>query len=558
MTLRAAPLLLLTTFASGCLFAPTPYIPPAYVEPELEFVTPSAGDWLGQGQVEVQGVARGLENITLDGQPVTVDADGHFLAAVDVQDGIHLLELRGTEPDGDVRFARQSVMVGSYAPADEPLHDAARLRLNSSGLDFALQLAEQQVRSADVQAMALAANPVYQEDMGLFQLRADVQQVSFGALQLDATPDVGVIHLRAVIPSVLLSVPVSARGFFFNADAVATASANQAIVTGDLTLDAVDGEPVLQLTGVDIAFQGLQLHTQGLPSPFDQLLVGDVMDAALRELLPQAIASIVPQELALTLRSMNLSFGLNLLGSQLTADASFGSFTIAPDGIEASVDVAVSTPGAGALGAPGFLRASAPPSANHVGDVSLGLSDSLVNLLLFQAWSAGSLDMDLPLNLLGGEQPIANLIGDGTLHVRPVLPPVVVERQGLQAQIGELGLAVDTPSGNFGEHIELAASLTSAVGVSDALQASGGQGLALALGSPEMQLAARASDWGAIDAETLTNMLEVVVPVDAVLAAFSGVEVPFPEVRGLAIGGVDVHRSASQSDTDIVLSLTTP
>jgi len=230
----------------------------------------------------------------------------------------------------------------------------------------------------------------------------------------------------------------------------------------------------------------------------------------------------------------------------------------APDGIEASVDVAVSTPGAGALGAPGFLRASAPPSANHVGDVSLGLSDSLVNLLLFQAWSAGSLDMDLPLNLLGGEQPIANLIGDGTLHVRPVLPPVVVERQGLQAQIGELGLAVDTPSGNFGEHIELAASLTSAVGVSDALQASGGQGLALALGSPEMQLAARASDWGAIDAETLTNMLEVVVPVDAVLAAFSGVEVPFPEVRGLAIGGVDVHRSASQSDTDIVLSLTTP
>ena len=108
------------------------------------------------------------------------------------------------------------------------------------------------------------------------------------------------------------------------------------------------------------------------------------------------------------------------------------------------------------------------------------------------------------------------------------LPPVVVEKNGgLELQLGELEVTLDTPGGELGDHLVASVNVFAPVEI----YATDGV-VKLDLGDPTLVMMVRESDWGADDV-TITELLEVALPLDLLLGLLN-IEYPLPSLAFLA------------------------
>jgi len=217
------------------------------------------------------------------------------------------------------------------------------------------------------------------------------------------------------------------------------------------------------------------------------------------------------------------------------------------------VDLDVYVPSAAGHDYEGYLAAGpAQPDADKHADVGLSLSDDLLNRVLFEAWRGGVLDMRLSTDD-GSLEPIMLTqlkATEGTITLNPALPPVVVQKDGkLQAQFGELNVSIDTPDGQLGHHLD--ASIAMFVDLDMTVE--DGQ-IKLSLENPELTITVRDSDWGA-DNETVTNLLQNMLPVDAMLSLLGDFSFPLPTVGGIAVHGATVSRESSGVYTGVAVTL---
>ena len=81
-----------------------------------------------------------------------------------------------------------------------------------------------------------------------------------------------------------------------------------------------------------------------------------------------------------------------------------------------------------------------------------------------------------------------------------------------------------------------------------------GNKIALDLGTPELAMAVRESDWGSSN-EALTSLIEEMLPIDLLLLSLGALEFELPEFAGLGFGAAEVERSNSGYHTDIEIQL---
>jgi hypothetical protein len=527
-------------------------------EPTLELTTPAQADWMPAGRVSVDGRAENLERVNVNGVEARPDRDGRFSTEVVLERGINVVEASGTDGHGDTRFVRHGVLAGDFGDPGTEITDAVRLRVNQGGLDVAMDTVAGMLDAGELGPTVMSGNPVYQDSYGVWgwdavNIRADVTELWFDQPTLTADPETGYLDIGAQIPNVWVKVVASGDvvGWDFSVDVWVWAS--RADLTAWATVDAQAGKLKADLRDASVTLVGFGYDTSLLPGEVEQYILVDAVRGYLEGKLAETLEAKVPPMLDETLAGLELSFDTTVMDREVHVAAEIAEAGIDDRGIEIDANLDVSIPGKGDKTYTGYLLAGeGRPEADENADIGLALSDDLLNRLLFEVWRAGVLDMTLSTED-GSLQPImlAPLHAtEGSIEIASMLPPVIVEKEGrLQAQLGELEVVIRTPGGEMGEYLK--ASVAAFVELE--LTVENGV-LKLDLGTPELSVTVRESDWGASN-ETTTNLLEEMLPIDTFMLLLGDIEFPLPTLGTVSIAKGTVSRTSNHVYTGVSVDL---
>lgn len=528
--MRMLPFLLLLT-ACAKAEPERESVPPAG---QLTLEQPAAGAWADVGSAEARGTAEHVKTVAVSGVDATIEGP-RFTAPITLSRGVNVVEAVAVDGRGTTLFARHAVLAGEFADPDGEVDRAVILRVNQGALDKAGALAAGHLDPATLNASLAAVNPVYSDTYfwDTVAVNADVTHVTFGTPDIAITPAGGRLTLVAALPDVWVDATAYADAFGYDFDSDIAVWADEAVVTGVLRVGASGGRLAVTLEDATVELVEFGYSTDLLPSWVTDYLLVETLRDTLEEKIVEQIDTMVPPLLEDTLGGLDPSYSTEVLGATVDLAFVFADAEVDAGGIVLELGMDVAIPEILDVPNEGYLTAGyGEPDVDMRSDVAAAVSDDLLNRLLFEAWAGGVLDLTLSTDD-GSLEPIflAALKAErGTIAVTANLPPVIVERdEGLLAQVGELLVTVDTPGGELGEHIVVAVSgdIPLEVVVEDSE-------LVLELGEPTLVLAVRESDWGASN-ETVTRLIEEMLPLDTLLLLLGDFAFPLPSLYGIAI-----------------------
>ncbi|NOY27787.1 MAG: hypothetical protein GXP62_18140 [Oligoflexia bacterium] len=527
------------------------------VEPSLELTSPAAGAWLPIGATPVSGQVQEVRSVQVNGVAATMDAGGSFAGQVSLDRGVNVVEAQGTATNGDELYARHGVLAGEFDSATGAVAEAAVVRLNQGGLDTLMDMVGGMLDQTALNDAVTAMNPIYEDTYGIWgwdavTIAASVDQITFSTPALAVTPANGVLQLSGSIPDLYVDAQAQGDvvGVDFDTDVLMWATS--ADIVGTVTLGAQDGMVTATITDVSVDLVGFGYDTSLLPGDIESYILVDTLRSTIEDQVVAAVQDQVPALIDSALAGLDLSFETKLMGTPLTVAADITRVDVDGDGVELGLDMAVDMPDTGVSGQGVLASDPADPSVDRSVDMAAAISDDLLNRMLYEAWSAGLLNLELS-TYDGSLEPFLLTplhAEEGTISVSADLPPVMVEKDGhVQVQIAELMVSIDTPGGELGSHLKLA--VTAFVGI-DLLYDSGE--IALDMGDVNLSLMVRESDWGASN-EAVTQLVEEMLPLDTMLALLGNISFPVPEIQGLTLTDVVVDRDQSGVHTDMTATL---
>jgi hypothetical protein len=522
---------------------------------ELEIFEPEAGAMVDPGRTMVRGKVEGLEDLELNGERVEVDGN-LWEAEIDLPRGITTFEIAGEDETGHRVYLRQSVLAGDFRDSEGTLEQGIGIRLNEGGLNAATGLVGDLLDPEQINAILPGINPVYQDAYGVFGLNAvevtaNLQGVWFNTPRITLEPGGGALEVEVILPDLYVLVPAYGQAIGFDFDEVLTLTATQAVVTGYVELGATEGGSLeADLRAPTVELRGFYFDTTLLPGSVEDWLLSDTIQTTVQDLLIEQISTMVPSLLDEQLAALKIEFETELLGKQLALAAAFDTVSIDRDGVLLIADLDLEVDGPFTKDSDGWLASGADePRPSTSPDLAVQLSDDVVNKMLHELWRGGLLDMGLStedgsLDAFMLEPLGAN--GSGAIQLDARLPPVLIQGDdGLELQLGELIVEIETPGGDNGDFLEIAVG--GKIGLEVALS---GGALGLDLGSPELAIMVRDNGWGASD-ESITNILEEELPIDVLLALVGNIEIPMPTLGELTIPDAEVGRDEAGVFTTI-------
>jgi hypothetical protein len=530
----------------------------AKVVPSLTITSPEAADWLAPGDVTVEGTSAYVERVDVNGAAAAFsNGDRSWSVPATLERGINLIDARGYEDDGDELVAKVGVLAGTFGDPGVPVEDAMLLRVNQSGIDEILGLVDSYLSVESINDIAVGMGSLYNTGALGLTLDAYIDSIDFGTPTFVATPETGKLHLDVVIPDLLVDMRVEITGWT-DGTIPAAVYADSARLSADLLVNAEDGRLSVDMVDPSIELEGFGSDIT-LPDWLTwvdwvaDLFTGTVQ-GTLEDLLIEQLQTQVPALLDSTLAGLDPSFETELMGKALSLEAAFADADVDRDGITLTLDVNVTMPSDGTQSYQGYLLAAGDaPEVDRTADMAAGVSDDLLNRLLFEVWRAGLLQMEISsedISLLSLIFEKLHATG-GSIALDARLPPVIIEQDGqLQLQVGELDTRITTPDGEFGT--ELLISMTAFVNIEPKLEDGV---LGVELGDADLDLTVKDSNWG-VDPDTITNMVNEALPEDQVklmlnAAVVSLVSIEIPALLGFELDSATVARDAGGAYSDI-------
>jgi len=519
---------------------------------------PAPAAYRSAGFNDVSGRAENLREVTVDGVAAPIADDGTWATEIELDRGVNIVEGRGVDTLGNAMFLRHGVLAGQFADPSNPVQDALDVRVNEGGLEEVFDLVGDMITDESLAPTIAAANPVYENAFSLggydaATIEASITGLYFDRISIYADPQVDKMYLEVWIPNLFVSLNASGEVIVWPYSEDAYIWADRVELGGDLTLDAADGKLVVGFSNSDLNLVGFGYDTSLIPSDIESWLFIDTVTTLLEGMLSDMIDEQLPAILEEQLSQLDISFETELMERTLTVSADFASAGIDEKGLEIGLNLDIDIPGQTNHPYAGYLTANGgAPHVDRNSDLAVALSDDLLNKVLFEAWQSGLLSMSLSTDD-GSLDPLmlAPLHAtEGTITVDAKLPPVIVEADNkLQAQLAELEITIETPGGEMGNYLTLAVAAFVDVDlrVTDSI-------LKLDLGTPELQLVVRDSDWGASN-EATTGLLEEMLPVDLLTSLLGEIEFPIPSLGGLVIDHATVQRDSSGVHTGVKVSL---
>ena len=525
------------------------------VPPSLRITAPSEAAGLPEGPATVTGTASGVQVVRVNGEEVPLSGTA-FEGEVVLQRGINVLEVQAVEPDGDLLFDRLGVLAGDFAAPEGAVEEAVVARLNKAGLEELIVFGQGFIDPAAISKDMAAAGTIFSQEITFGTwVEASLAGLSFGTPDIDVTPTAsGIIELQVVLPELVVDVDAWGEIAWFDFTEYLNVQATRAILTATLVLGAEDGQLTAELLEPDITLEGFAYDVGVLPSWVEDYLFTDTIRTTIEDQLTTQMTELVPQILDETLAGLDFSFETELLGTTLTAAAAFARVDVDQSGVEIGVDLDVSAPSAGTMSYNGYLATGAvSPAVNTTAEVAMAFSDDLLNRVLFELWLSGLLEQTLSTADGSLEPAMLSLLKaeEGEVRLRADLPPVIAQSASgqLQLQIAELEVTLLTPGGEYGERLVL--DIAAFAELEPTLE--DGK-LALDLGELDLTLITRESDWGASN-ETITNLVEEMLPLETLLLLVGGLEFEIPSLGGLTIASAQVSRDGDGLHTGVTLDV---
>jgi hypothetical protein len=529
-----------------------------YITPAIRVVGPEAGEWLPATSVVVHGTTVGLTDVLVNDFPAVTDGD-KFESSIGLDRGINRVEVKGTDGRGDTKYARYSVIAGDFADPSKTIEEALHLRLNQGGLDAVCEIINDAIDPEEI-SDSIEGTPVYEAQYGLFswnavEVTAILMGLSFDRLNTELDPGDDRLYLSVEIPD--LDTWLWAYGDVFGLDFEVDAFvwADSVVVEGEVTIDTNEGELVVEFENPNVSLYGFGYDTSLIPYGIETLVFVDEVRGFLEDMLVDIIAEKIPEILDEQLAGLDLSFETEMLGQDLKVEAAFADANIDRDGLALTVDVVVDMGSEDLHEAPGFLTApEATVELSTKSDVAFGLSDNLFNRVLHGVWQSGLLDLSLSTDDESLDKAVALMLkaDSASIQIEAPLPPVMVERDGqLNIELGELLVTIDTPNGDFGDHLEVA--ISGAIPLN--LVGQDGE-LLLEFGDADLMFMVRDSDWGAASNEAVTNLLAQILNPQLLLAGMGALSFPLPTLTdNLAIKSLKVDTEDNEYCTAIRINL---
>lgn len=531
--------------------------PEAPAEPEdptraLVIEEPAPGQWTEVGPVAVSGTYDAVRDIQVDGQAAVYE-DGAFSGNFELKHGTNLVEATGVSSAGTVYKTHHGLIAGDTNNPNEPVEDAATIRINESGLNLVLGIAGELITEENLEELLVTGDPIYELE-GDPEVTVTPTDISLESTSLVVDPRPGYAEVTVVLTGIAMTADVEGRSGALFASVSPTLAADSVTVTGKLDVSVTNGEFETTLTDVEAVVVGIDFDTGSLPGWLKGSLSDAVLTGVLEGALRYAIVEILPPLIDDALNSIELDFTTEILGKNLTASANITSGAFDIDGLSVVSDLDLSIDGVKATGAPGYLAApKGTPALSTEGDVSIGLYDDILNLALFEAWRAEVLtyqlstdDGSLPnyiLDVLGGART-------GLVTIRADLPPTVVEVDGkLRVQLGELYVRIDTVDGLNGDYVILAVG-----GNMDLILTVEEGELNIAFAEKDLRLTVRETDWKGSLVE-VTEEVEGLLPLELALGVLEDLQLPLPAFAGVSIESATLVRDVGGAHSNINATL---
>jgi len=510
----------------------------------IDVSDPEPASYHPPGSYEVAGEQVGLSNLTLDDEPVDQVLGETFAHEIELVRGVNTFEVRG-EKGSTFRMVRESVMAGSFGEPAGLIDDAVGIRLNQGGLDALGGMVGGLVDDVTLTKLITGLNPVYES----FVADVAVGAIYFDPLQVDLQPRAGELEVEIELPNAEIWLLVDTLIDF---DLWVTMDSARMTAGLDLGTDG-NGHLTAGLADPTVELVNFEYDTSLIPGDSLALFDGTIQ-GVLEDVLLEQLETLVPPLLEDQLGSLELAFDLDLLGTPVSIASEFAHASVDPNGVQLVADLDVDVDSNGTKLAPGYLLADAGmPTPNTRDDLTVALSDDLVNRVLYEVWSGGVLD--LTLSTEDGSLPSSYLesfgTDTGTLSIDAQMPPVLVQKGAeTELQVGEMLLHLSTPSNQTFTYIDLALALKIPVD----LEVEDGA-LDIALGSPDLQFVVRDTDWGNVNEEWLTGLLEEELPIESLLLVLGAISFDLPSIAGISLENASIDRDPSQVFTNIAADL---
>ena len=393
---------------------------------------------------------------SINEEPVTVNPDGSFSHAITPRVGTNIIRyIANNKAGGTYKAVRAFQYSHKFYPADPSNPEAAQI---PDGLQIYLgkTLFDNNTPAPDdfaslilyaiggLSLESLIPSPLAQT--GVLQCTAKIyaKNISYNGPELDLYPINGGMHVQVRLTNVYMKIEADLSGFLCPS-ASGDVTANAITVDADLLVSVpTPGNPVVTLANQQSNIQGLNIDLDGVLGFFVNWLVNffeGTIASELESTIAGQLESFAPQ-LANILASLAIEYPISLpplIGSGSNVDvmlkgditkAEFDTFggTI---GLTTSVltDKGIAYDPLGSISRKKCLIPGASDfNFVELNAIEIGLSDDLMNQLLYALWYGGSLDFvlgenDLPQGSISSDFGIENLVVD----VSFMLPPVVTD-----------------------------------------------------------------------------------------------------------------------------------
>jgi len=442
-----AQLALLGGLAVGCtseeaLPPPPPEPVPVVEESEplqLEILKPERAAFLSESDgadIEVFGLGAS-PGLTINGDPVTPEADGSFKTIITAHSGLNVLHAEDELSSVDTPF-----LFGTYAAPSKALPGAVSVRINAGGfkntdLKVASLTRLAQLGLDDIDLLAQLKGQIFSGTFTGGSWSFKVSSTSYTGAKVSFLPRTGGASFQATVSKVAVKGVLTVKVLFTKTDN-ATLSIDSTSVNGNIDAALSKGSLTAKGSSVTTKITGFSYDSNNAGFPC-------CVDWILTQVMQGNIESAVKDNVKAALES-KVAFALNQLGLPPSVDLSSTGFP-AKIGIKQTFDGASFTASGATLSAqlhftgayaaddpgklaPGWFELGSKP-LTLASTTPYGVSISLdaLNQALFTVW---------------GQNALARTVDDvptvGSVTLTPKLPPIVtLSPEGkLTAALGEV------------------------------------------------------------------------------------------------------------------------
>ena len=520
--------------AAACDSAPEEIKDP----PVLRVTSPSRSTLQNRaGLVQVTGTVapneisgERVEKVLVNGVQATVNADGTFIAVVDVRPGATLIHTVARDAAGQEASDTRAVQAGQLRPGGGTVDDAITAPISKQAFAKLSAAAGPMIENMDMAALLAPMQPMVRagdengEDC-LFG-RVYVDDVNMANAEISIIPTNAGLSFRAQIDG--LDVPGRARYAVACVDGSNTVRvrAERVVVSGTLVVTPSGNQGFkTTLANETVKITGLDIDASGIPgNAIDMLSLDSLAGFVISKAAPLAMEPMMNKALG----GLAGPQQIDVMGKTLTVEVDPTAIDITSAG--AMVTLSTKTLISGAEKSPGYVFTdNGLPAMDTSAGFQVGLADDMANELLAEVKEIGLLNLSMPAH--GGTF-------DNTA-IQMTLPPMISADPADGKMKVVLGDMIATLTDHGTPVAKTAVNVTIELKV---VPASNGYGVALELGKPEAHVDVLE------DIENRTRMTHadlakaMDVCLEAQVTAISKLltNIPLPAVAGLQMRNMSV------------------